>query len=58
MTPPSGASTEPGPAPYMLDLLDGACFWSVKNRIAWINRTLQHSLGVDRRSCRRAAGSS
>jgi PAS domain S-box-containing protein len=49
MTPPSGASTEPGPAPYMLDLLDEGMFLvGPKNRIAWINRTLQHSLGVDR----------
>jgi PAS domain S-box-containing protein len=49
MTPPSGASAEPAPPPHTLDLLDEGVFLvGPKNRIVWINRALQHSLGVDR----------
>ena len=49
MTPLPGASARPGPAPHILDLLDEGVFLvGPENRIVWINRALQHSLGVDR----------
>lgn len=49
MTQPPGTSAEPVPAPHILDLLDeGAFLVGPDNRIAWINRALQHSLGIDR----------
>ncbi|WP_052959124.1 PAS domain S-box protein [Methanoculleus sediminis] len=49
MTPFSGASAEPAPAPQILDLLDeGVLLVGPDNRIVWINRALRHCLGVDR----------
>ncbi|MCM2465967.1 PAS domain S-box protein [Methanoculleus oceani] len=49
MTPFSGASVEPALAPHILDLLDeGVLLVGPENRIVWINRALQHCLGVDR----------
>ena len=49
MTPSPGAPADPGPLPQFLDLLDeGVLLIGPDNRIVWINRALQHCLGVDR----------
>ncbi|WP_301662875.1 PAS domain S-box protein [Methanoculleus frigidifontis] len=49
MTPPHHTAPELPPASFLLDALDeGALLIDQENRVAWINRTLERLLGIDR----------